>query len=389
MASAAVSGAVSDMECAVCHEFLTDPKLLPCAHLLCCNCLVTWMSTQPEAQCPLCRRTIVDPEERASQTLEHIAASFPTDYSMAALVDAEKLLAKQHVCQVCVDTAASSMCLDCGDMLCSCCAVVHGKLSATSHHTTEALISLTAERLAATSARRRGTCSVHTNRPSELYCRAHETPVCLLCASFEHSTCQVFIQDVKKRIGEADTLLSKLAATLSAGEAKLEQAMSQMDRHLKDTQMNAQAMLAEIEAACSCLEKAVKACQQRLTQLVVDAHSEVERAVNDGKVLLLQRHGNLTSHKHVMQRARNTTPSDDIGDMATAMESRVNDLDLSTAFPSKVQAISSFTLTIDPTLLSRLEQELSTLGEVQTTPTTLPAPVSEEVRNCMQNMYTA
>lgn len=378
MASAAVSVGTSDMECVVCHELFTEPKLLACAHLLCCSCLVTQLETQPEAPCPLCRCSIVDREKQANQTLEDVAASFPTDRSMVALINAAKLLAKQHLCKVCVDTAASSMCLDCGDMLCCSCTVVHGKLSATSHHTTEDLISLTAERLAA---RRPVTCSVHTNRPSELYCPVHEKSICLLCATSTHHTCQAFVQDTEKKVKEADALLSELSAALAAGQTKLDKAISQLDHHFKDVQTQAKAMLAEIQAVCDRMEKAVRACRERLTELVVDTQQKIEHAVNCGKALLVQRRSNLTSHEQVMQRVKDMTPGDDIADMADAMKNRVDDLDMGVSFPLKAQAISSLTITFDQTLLSRLEQELSALGQVHTVPAAVPAPISEEVSN--------
>ena len=50
--------------CIVCHEHFTLPKLLPCGHLLCRHCLVSWLKSEPEANCPLCRCAIVDPKER-------------------------------------------------------------------------------------------------------------------------------------------------------------------------------------------------------------------------------------------------------------------------------------------------------------------------------------
>nr|KAG5712431.1 hypothetical protein BaRGS_011405 [Batillaria attramentaria] len=49
----------NDMECPVCHEDFSQPKILPCAHLLCRDCLVTWLKSEGEAECPLCRCAIV------------------------------------------------------------------------------------------------------------------------------------------------------------------------------------------------------------------------------------------------------------------------------------------------------------------------------------------
>ena len=65
MATASVPVAADYKKCSVCHELFTDPKLLPCSHLLCRHCLISWLQSKAEANCPLCRCVIVDPEERS------------------------------------------------------------------------------------------------------------------------------------------------------------------------------------------------------------------------------------------------------------------------------------------------------------------------------------
>nr|KAG5693405.1 hypothetical protein BaRGS_009878 [Batillaria attramentaria] len=74
------------MECPVCHEEFSQPKILPCAHLLCRDCLVTWLKSEGEAECPLCRCAIVAASERGSKSFEEVADGLPTDLAMAALL---------------------------------------------------------------------------------------------------------------------------------------------------------------------------------------------------------------------------------------------------------------------------------------------------------------
>ena len=111
MATASVLVEPNEEECSVCHEQFTEPKLLQCGHLLCRHCLLSWLKSQAEAKCPLCRCAIVEPEERGSKSLEDIADGFPTDLAMAALVEADRLLNKGHNCCVCEDVAATCLCL--------------------------------------------------------------------------------------------------------------------------------------------------------------------------------------------------------------------------------------------------------------------------------------
>ena len=354
----------SHMECTVCHEHFTLPKLLPCGHLLCRHCLVMWLKSQPEANCPLCRCAIVDPKERKGRSLEDIADGFPTDLAMAALVEADRLLSKQHVCCVCVDVAAVSMCLNCGDLFCQLCSTVHKKQSATKHHKVEDLTSLTAEKLAANHPAK---CAVHDDEMSKVYCPIHGASICLLCATTTHRQCPE-MKNLETRVEEGRALLAKLATTLSEGETELGEAISQLDQHLQDIDRRTQAAIAEIEATGDRLESAVKAWRRRLKELALSTCADVKTAVRFGKSLLLQRRGRLTSHKHVTQRAQGFSTPGIVGHMAALMNIRVHDLDFSIKLPKDAKVFSTVTLSIDQQTVSRIEQELFQLGQILLTP---------------------
>ena len=363
MATAVACDEASNMECTVCHEHFTLPKLLPCGHLLCRHCLVSWLKSQPEASCPLCRCAIVDPKERKGRSLEDIADGFPTDLAMAALVEADHLLSKQHGCCTCVNVAVS-MCLTCGDMLCQSCTEVHNKLSVSKHHNVENLASLTAEKLAANHP---ATCAVHDDEVSKLFCPTHGVSICLFCVIEDHRQCPD-VTKLEKRMEEASAKLAELVAMLSAGETELERAISQLDQQLQYLDKRTQAALAEIEATADRLESAVKAWRRRLKELALTKSADAKTVVLDGKTLLLQRRGRLTSHKHVTYRVQGFSAHGSFGDMTAVMMTRGHDLDCSARVPVDAKVISTLTLTIDPQAVSRIEQELSQLGQLRLTP---------------------
>ena len=364
MATAVACDEPSNMECTVCHEHFTLPKILPCGHLLCRHCLVSWLKSQPEASCPLCRCAIVDPKERKGRSLEDIADGFPTDLAMAALVEADRLLSKQHVCCVCVNVAAVSMCLTCGDMFCQSCSTVHKKQSATKHHNVENLASLTVENLAAN---RPATCAVHDDEVSKLFCPTHGVSICMFCVIEDHRQCPD-VTKLETVVENAREKLAEMTAMLSAGETELERAISQLDQQLQDLDKRTQAAVAEIEATADRLESAVKAWRRRLKELALRKSADAKTAVLDGKTLLLQRRGRLTSHKHVTHRVQGFSAHGSFGDMAAVMTIRLHDLDCSARLPANAKVISTLTLTIDPQAVSRIEQELSQLGQLDLTP---------------------
>ena len=365
MATASVPVEADDKECPVCHELFTDPKLLPCGHLLCRHCLISWLQSKVQAYCPLCRCVIVDPEEKTDgKNLEDIADSFPTDLAMAALVESQQLLSKDHPCQSCVTETATSLCLNCNCFLCSSCAAGHKRLPFSRHHVIEELSSLTADKWARS---RPSFCEVHADEISKVYCPTHGASICLLCATTQHRQCpEVMMLEMK--VEEARAVLAELAATLTAGETELERAISQMDQHLQDTEKRTQAAIAEIEAMCDRLELAVKECRKRMKELVLGACSDVKEAVEEGKTCLLQRRGKLTSHKTVIQRVQGIPTGDAVYGMTSPMKTRVKELNCSATLLVDAKVISMVTFEIDPEAVSRVERELSELGQVKIIP---------------------
>ena len=369
MATASVPVEPNEEECSVCHEQFTEPKLLPCGHLMCRHCLLSWLKSQAEAKCPLCRCAIVEPAERESESLEDIADGFPTDHVMAALVESRQLLSKDHVCQACVTQAAASLCLNCGDLLCSSCVTIHGRMSATRHHTVEALTSLMPEKIAAN---RPSPCAVHADETCKLFCPTHGVSICNVCATSRHRSCPE-VKDLEEKVEEARAVLAELAAMLSAGETELGTAISQLDQQLRETEKRTRAAIAEMEATCDRLESAIKACRRRLKELAEIAVSDVKEAVHAGKTCLLQRRGKLTSHKRVVERVRETKSRDVVTEMTSVMKTRVDDLDFRISLPADAKVVSKVTLVIDPEAVAVVERMLAELGQVKVVPADVAA----------------
>ncbi|XP_070200611.1 E3 ubiquitin-protein ligase TRIM56-like isoform X2 [Littorina saxatilis] len=371
MATASVIEEANERECSVCHEEFREPKVLPCGHLLCRHCLLSWLQSQPQAHCPLCRCAIVEGEagQGGASSVEDTVEGFPTDLAMAALVEAQRLLSKDHSCCVCEDVAATSLCLHCGDTLCKACTRVHGKLSMTKHHRVEDLTSLTAEQLTAS---RPSTCAAHPEETCKLFCPSHGLSVCLLCASSKHRGCPQ-LKDLQEKTEEARALLAEMAARLSAGEAEIDRAISELERHLHDTETRTKKSVAQMEADLDRLQAALNACRRRIGQLAEGATSDDREAVQDGKSFLLQKRSKLTSHKAVIERATGSKSGDVVNDMMTSMEQRIQELDCSATLPANAKVISKVSLVIDPGVVTRIEQDLAQLGQVNTIPAVFTA----------------
>ncbi|XP_070205696.1 E3 ubiquitin-protein ligase TRIM33-like isoform X2 [Littorina saxatilis] len=364
----AVTMEASDLECPVCSEYFTDPKLLPCAHLVCRSCLTSLLQQKTGAACPLCRCVIAalqQPSKKnrrghdqdSQEDVQTAVDQFPTDESMAALVEATLTLSEQHVCCACVDIAAASLCLQCGDMFCGPCTRLHQKQSLSKHHDVEDLDSLTAEKLAA---KRRIICDTHSDKMCELFCPTHGRSICHLCAASKHRECSD-VKDLEEKTEDARKVLADLVTSLTAGEQRVARAIREVEHDLKETDRCTQEAKREMEAAYDRLEKALKACRRRLNTQLLNASSDVTSDLTRKKSSLVNGRVKLTSHKNAAQRMHER-PVQRI-DMATVLKTRVDDLDCGDATP-KVNVFRKMTLAIDEAVLSRLEKEIAELGRV-------------------------
>ncbi|KAK7094474.1 E3 ubiquitin-protein ligase TRIM33-like isoform X1 [Littorina saxatilis] len=312
----------NEMQCSICHELFVEPKILPCGHLLCRQCLLSWLQSQAEAaRCPLGRCSIIDEKDRRSgKSVVDIADSFLTDRAMAALVEAHRLLSEQHVCCVCVNVSAVSVCMDCGDTLCQKCTTLHNKQSATKHHAVHKLSSLTTQTLAAKS---RSACAVHADTLPVKFCPAHRVSVCLHCATTAHRQCPD-VRDVEERRGEARATLRELASTLAAQEAEVARGIGQADDQLTDIDRQTKASIAETDAIFDHLTSVINTHRRQVTGTILKTSSDKKAATQDRKNVLLNHRGKLILHKRFVERSEGVVTRDDVTALTSEMKPFVN-----------------------------------------------------------------
>ncbi|KAL8625980.1 hypothetical protein ACOMHN_012572 [Nucella lapillus] len=360
-AAAAAAGEVTDTECSICHELYTDPMLISCGHVLCRGCLLFWLRSQQDAACPLCRRPIVSPDTgQSSQSLDDIVDGFPTDVTMKIWVESEQLLLRDHACQSCVTQAATSLCLQCDDFLCTACTAMHGRLSSTRHHAVASLCSLTVEKLAAS---RTTPCQIHSSEACKLYCCTHGISICVLCASSKHKNCAE-VKDLDDWAEETRAILTELVTWLSARETEVDRAIQELDDLLQETEKNAQAAAADISQTFDQIQATVQRRRREVQQATLEMFTGAKKTIVDVKAGLYAKRGPVTTHKAVAERGKGLAASGEMGGMAAAMKKRVADLDASPVATFGVDATA---------LLAGVEKALAAVGQCNVTPAPLLA----------------
>ena len=208
-----------DLECPICTEHFKIPKLLPCLHLACRDCLLKWLTTKGhKAGCPLCREPILPATHSGHGDLATWVDELITDTTVMAQVEVQTILQRPHTCKVCPNNqTATSYCFECRSKLCATCINYHKNLPALQGHHVAELSTLTAKQMAASY---QSMCKHHPDRQVELYCSAHNQLICIMCFATNHSSCgnAMSVADAAK---EKRRELSQQAERLRKKEAEV------------------------------------------------------------------------------------------------------------------------------------------------------------------------
>ncbi|XP_076466059.1 E3 ubiquitin-protein ligase TRIM45-like isoform X2 [Babylonia areolata] len=318
------AAATSDVECPVCHENLQQPKILPCTHLVCHKCVVSWLEEAgDQGGCPLCRAPILPASDKGQGDLASQVDALPTDFAMAVVVESEKALSGSHVCSCCDDTVATVYCLQCCVKLCAPCAKTHSKIPALQDHVTEKLSDLTAEQLASHPLT---PCVNHSSKQAELYCTSHEELVCGLCAFSAHRQCP----DVGG-IGDVATVkreeLKKHMQKLEEKEAAVVAKINQIDTQVTDGKGQFKAMRDEVKVTFDDLQMSVETRRQKLNADIQEREDAFLAERKSCKLDLEDQKAALSAHKTTAERLVSSAADGSLLGMMGKLMSRLTGLE--------------------------------------------------------------
>ncbi|XP_071817039.1 uncharacterized protein [Apostichopus japonicus] len=211
--------------CPVCLDQFNEPKLLPCLHRYCNDCLRKFIQASHDRtiECPLCKQRCSIPKDGLDD--------FKTDFhmkSMLEFIELHKSFEKKDLkqCVSCLkDVVCSAYCFRCRDFLCNECYKVHISSKMFTDHQPSTLKlenmaakNLTMEEIAAMTEDPR--CHFHIKEPAKLCCgTCQNEPVCLVCTHGKHKGHDLI--DVTDLAQKERTLLNRNLAELSMHKTKL------------------------------------------------------------------------------------------------------------------------------------------------------------------------
>ena len=179
------------LECSICLDSFTDPKLLQCFHVFCKDCLEPLVLRDQHGlslRCPNCRRSTLLPANGVSglQPAFHVHHLFEIRDALQKVKQGHE--GQKTLCEKCKKKReANGFCRDCGKFVCEACIDVHMNWDEYSTHKVISLEQLKSDATEmVTPTKKTLYCSKHPGKELDLFCETDQELICRDCIVKTH-----------------------------------------------------------------------------------------------------------------------------------------------------------------------------------------------------------
>ena len=169
-----------EITCPVCQEHFHDPKILPCLHYYCKECvrqLALRAGTINPFTCPECRKETVLPQNDPDQ----LPTAFFVNRMKEVHANMEKAQGKSEaVCEMCSGAKAEAFCRQCTYFICSDCVKSHSKMKVFAGHKVVTLQEL----------KEGGAKKIPLKEAPPSMCKVHDEQLKIFCFDCNHLICR-------------------------------------------------------------------------------------------------------------------------------------------------------------------------------------------------------
>ena len=228
-----------EITCPVCQEHFHDPKVLPCLHYYCKECirqLAVRAGSSSPFSCPECRRETVLPQNDADQ----LPTAFFVNRIKELRIKMEKARGKVEViCEMCSRAKGEAFCRQCAEFICSDCVRSHRYMKVFASHKVVTLQEL----------KEGGGKEITLKEAPSPMCKDHDEQLKIFCFDCNCLVCRdCVIRDhaghmfefvkksapqCKKTIKENVAPLKNIQANISAATREIEMVEGEISEHHK------------------------------------------------------------------------------------------------------------------------------------------------------------
>ena len=190
VADQALKKLADQLECSICLESFTDPKLLQCFHMFCKDCLQSLVLQDQHGKslrCPKCLRSTLLPVNGVSdlQSAFHIHHLFDIRDALVNVKHGQE--GHKAQCKKCKRREANGFCRDCGKFVCEVCIEMHQTWEELLTHKVISLDELNSNATEMVPlAKKTLYCSKHLGKELDLFCETDQELICRDCIVKTH-----------------------------------------------------------------------------------------------------------------------------------------------------------------------------------------------------------
>ncbi|XP_070571851.1 E3 ubiquitin-protein ligase TRIM71-like [Ptychodera flava] len=231
--------------CTICLEQFKTPKILPCLHTFCEQCLVTLVEKTDALNCPECRQQHQLPVGGVPAIKGNFFMNNMVEIFKQRL---ESVQGAEIKCEGCEENTASHRCMECKQYFCRSCTKVHTKVSQTRTHKLMTIEEYkTAKSTSPVAIEVVEYCSIHAENKIEFFCETCQVPVCSNCTIVKHRIPEHVHRDLKD---VADEYLTELKAMVDKLKVK--------EREAEKNKTLAKQIHSDLTGKCSTEERKVR-----------------------------------------------------------------------------------------------------------------------------------
>ncbi|XP_078575680.1 tripartite motif-containing protein 2-like [Branchiostoma floridae x Branchiostoma japonicum] len=348
------------LTCSICMRHFRDPRVLPCLHTFCRECLQGWATKQQPLECPTCRTQVSLPDQGVDGLRTNFYVNNLLDFAAA------KKGAEPGVpCQVCKKNVegSKSWCADCAILMCESCTLLHRNFPSSKDHEVTTEETLKAEGGISNFHRKRH-CQKHKNQELVFYCESCNTLVCTACTVIDHRPGK------DHNPVEITTVAQKKKESLQALLQDIHPRLKEIQASVKEVERKILNLIPSKEAATD----QAKAYFRQLIVLLQKRENEIlnqidEQCRADGKVLQTKKEAiefelaGLTSAQTFCQQAVEHGSDVHVLEVGNQVQTRIETL---LAKQLDLESDWSEFQFVENTAVTDLEKEVQDLGGVKT-----------------------
>ncbi|XP_044212460.1 E3 ubiquitin/ISG15 ligase TRIM25-like [Thunnus albacares] len=260
--------------CSICLDVFTDPVSTPCGHNFCKNCITEHWNSKVQCDCPNCKKVFDRrPELQVNTFISEMAAQFRQEAQQeASSSSSDQQAAKpgEVPCDVCTGTKLKALksCLVCLASYCETHLAPHLTMSGLKKHQLIDPVENLEGRM----------CTKH-DKLLELFCKADQMCVCMLCAISDHKTHDVV--PLKEEYEGKKAELGKTEAEIKQMIQKRQLNIQEIKRSEKPRQRDADIVIAHGVQVFTALKESVERVQAEFIKTIKQKQRKTEKQAED------------------------------------------------------------------------------------------------------------